>query len=133
MPNSRSRIRIAAVPQRDREAHPALAIADPEQAVLAPAVRPAARVIVGQVAPALAGGRVVLAHRAPLALGEVRAPAPPVVHAPHVLGEPFTLCVVARCRHVRPNVPYVPTDTQVLHEVPRRARRTLTAPPALRQ
>src|SRR5512144_1767477 len=105
MPNSRSRIRIAAVPQRDREAHPALAIADPEQTVLAPAVRPAARLIVGQVAPALAGGGVVLAHGAPLALGEVRAPAPPVLHAPHVLGESFTLCVVAGDRHVRRNVP----------------------------
>src|SRR5207302_6032113 len=61
--------RIDAVPQRRREAQPALAIADAEQAVLAPAIRAAARVIVRDVVPALAGLRVILAHRAPLAIG----------------------------------------------------------------
>src|SRR5204863_587190 len=86
--------RIAAVPQREREADAALAVADPEQAVLAPAVDPAARVVVREVRPALAGRRVVLAHRAPLALGEVRPPAPPVVDAARILGEPLALGVV---------------------------------------
>src|SRR5262249_48444423 len=70
--------RIAAVPQRQREAQAALAIADPEEAVLAPAVGAAARVVVREVGPRVAVGGIVLAHRRPLALREVRAPALPV-------------------------------------------------------
>ena len=60
---------------------------DAEQAVLAPAVGAAARVVVREVVPAVAVGRVVLAHRAPLPLGEVRPPALPVA-ARCVLLEP---------------------------------------------
>ena len=66
--------RVAPVPQREREAQPALAVADAEQAVLAPAVGAAARVVVREVVPAVAVGRVVLAHRAPLPLGRGTAP-----------------------------------------------------------
>ena len=52
-PNRRSfRIGSRAVPQREREAEPALAVADAEQAVLAPAVGAAARVVVREVVPA---------------------------------------------------------------------------------
>src|SRR5262249_22947141 len=90
--------RVAAVPQREREAQPALAVADAEQAILAPAVDAAARVVVRKVRPAFAG-RVVLAHGAPLALRQVRAPAPPVVYAPCVLGQSLTLGVVPRSGH----------------------------------
>ncbi len=69
---------VLAIPQRDGKAQAALPVADAEQPVLAPAVRPAARLLVGEIAPALAIGRVVLAHRAPLPFGEVGSPAFPV-------------------------------------------------------
>ena len=49
----------------------------PREPVLVPAVGARARVVVGEVVPGVAVGAVVLAHGAPRALGEVRAPAPP--------------------------------------------------------
>ena len=49
----------------------------PGEAVLAPAVGARAGVVVGEVAPRVAAGAVVLAHGSPGALGEVRAPVPP--------------------------------------------------------
>ena len=70
--------RIAAVPQGEGEAEALVVVADAEQAVLAPAVRARARVVVGEVLPGGAVGAVVLAHRAPLPLRQIRAPAPPV-------------------------------------------------------
>src|SRR5256885_10934060 len=42
-----------------------------------PSIRPRARVIVGQVRPGVPVGGVVLAHRPPGALGEIRPPPPP--------------------------------------------------------
>src|SRR5262249_58903210 len=85
---------VAPVPEGQREAEPALAVGDAEQPVLAPAVGTAARVVVGEVRPDLTGSRVVLAHRAPLPLGQIRAPALPVLLAPRVLGETRALGVV---------------------------------------
>ena len=84
--------RVATVPQRQREIEPATLVGDPEQAVLAPAIGARPRVVVRLVAPGVAVLRVVLADGAPLAIGEVRAPAPPVrpavacLHEPPVLG-----------------------------------------------
>ena len=69
--------RIAAVPQRQRQAEPLLVVADAGDAVLAPAIGPAAGVVVREVIPGVAVGAVILAHRAPLALAEVRPPLPP--------------------------------------------------------
>jgi hypothetical protein len=77
--------RIGAVPQREREAHPALAIAEPQQAVLSPAVGAAPGLIVREVLPRRPLGRVVLAHGAPLPLGQVGAEALPVPLAARVL------------------------------------------------
>ena len=54
-----------------------VAVAEAGEAVLAPAVGLAARVVVGEVVPGVAVGAVVLAHRAPGALADVRPPAPP--------------------------------------------------------
>src|SRR5207237_1255746 len=71
--------RIAAVPERRREAKDLIAIADPGDAVLAPAVRLAARQVVREVGPRLAVGTVILADRRPGPLGEVRPPAPPTI------------------------------------------------------
>ena len=69
--------RVGAVPQREREAQLLLVVADAGDAVLAPAVGARARVVVRQVLPRGAVGAVVLAHRAPLPLGQVRAPQAP--------------------------------------------------------
>jgi hypothetical protein len=69
--------RVFAVPQRDRETQVLHVVADPAEAVLAPPVRAAVRVPEGEVRPRVAGGRVVLAHGAPLAVGEVWPPPPP--------------------------------------------------------
>ena len=54
----------------------------PREAVLVPAVGARAGVVVGERVPRVAVGAVVLAHRAPGALGEVRPPAPPRRAAP---------------------------------------------------
>ena len=70
--------RVFAVPQRQRETNKLVAIADAAKAVLAPAVRTTARVVVGEIFPSRAGGAVVFPYRAPLTLGKVRPPAFPV-------------------------------------------------------
>src|SRR6185436_18186542 len=70
--------RIPLVPQGHGEAEPPLPIADAEEPVLAPAVGAAAGMVVGKIVPALAGGRVVLAHRPPLAVRQIRTEALPV-------------------------------------------------------
>src|SRR5438552_2900121 len=88
---------VASVPQRQREAQPPLAVAHAEQPVLPPAVRPAARVVVRKRVPRRAVLGIVLAHGAPLALREVRAPALPVAFAPSILGE--SLAFVCWGRH----------------------------------
>src|SRR4029079_17898012 len=69
---------IAAVPQRDRETDPLMAIGDPGEAILVPAIGARARVVVREVVPCGAIRAVVLAHAAPGALAEIRAPALPV-------------------------------------------------------
>ncbi|MGC4089204.1 MAG: hypothetical protein QM756_15230 [Polyangiaceae bacterium] len=82
---------VAFVPQREREAQARLAVTNAEQAIFAPAVGAAARLIVGEVVPALAVRGVVFTHRAPLALGKVRAPALPILDAPGVLTQALAL------------------------------------------
>src|SRR5262249_19132241 len=83
--------RVAPIPEREGEAEVAAAVADTEQAVLAPAVGPRAGLVVREVAPGLAIRRVVLADRPPLALGQVRPPAPPGHMALARLGQPLPL------------------------------------------
>jgi hypothetical protein len=53
--------RVAAIPQRDGEAQAALAIAEAEQTVFAPAVRTRPRMVVRKVCPAATVRRVVFA------------------------------------------------------------------------
>ena len=72
---------VLAVPEREREAEMLPVVAEAGEAVLAPAIRAAAGVIVGEIFPGIAAGGVVFAHRAPLAFGKVRTPAPPVGRA----------------------------------------------------
>ena len=83
--------RVDAVPEGDREVQPALVVADPQQAVLAPAVRTRAGVIVGQVLPCRPVRRVVLADRAPLALAEIGTPAVPGLAAGVLICKPQRL------------------------------------------
>src|SRR5665213_3315545 len=85
--------RVPPVPERDGEAQPAFAVSEPEEPVLAPPVRARARVLVREIAPALPVRGVVLTHRAPLPLGQVRAPALPVLPAGLVVGEAGLLSV----------------------------------------
>ena len=76
--------RVAAVPERQCEAQPLLDVREAGESVLAPAIRPRARLIMGQVLPRRAALAVVLADRAPLALAQVGAPVVPIagVHEP---------------------------------------------------
>src|SRR5204863_3629939 len=80
--------RIAPVPQCESEAKAPLAVADAEQTVFSPSVGPASRLVVREVVPHVAVRRVVLADRAPLALGQVGSPSLPVAFAATVLREP---------------------------------------------
>src|SRR4029077_5136366 len=66
--------RVALVPQRHGKAQPLLVIADSSKPILAPAVRPRARLVMAEVVPGIAIFAVVLAHRAPLALAQIGSP-----------------------------------------------------------
>ena len=68
---------VVAVPQGKAEAPAHAGIAEPGQAVLAPAIGAAQRVGMREERPGVAVVAVVLADRAPLALAEIRPPAPP--------------------------------------------------------
>src|SRR5581483_8494940 len=80
---------IAPVPQCEREAEPALAVGDAEQAVFTPTVCLAAGVVVRKVVPAIAVRGIILPDRAPLAFGEVGAPTLPILHPRGILLEPL--------------------------------------------
>src|ERR1700730_230328 len=73
--------RVAAVPQREGQAHELPVVGKTGDAVLAPAIGSAARLVVGEIIPRRAAGAVVLAHGAPLSLTEIRAPPTPILYA----------------------------------------------------
>src|SRR5438445_8934637 len=60
-------------------------VAKPADAILAPAIGPAARVIMRKIRPRIAIGAVILAHRPPLAIADIGPPAPPRRAAPGVV------------------------------------------------
>src|SRR5688572_24525087 len=95
--------RILLVPERDRKADPRLTVAEAEHTVFTPTVGAAAHVDVREVVPAVTVLRVVLAHGAPLAFGEVRAPALPVLLAAGVLPEAAALGVFGVVSHALTN------------------------------
>ena len=66
--------RVAAVPQRQREAQPAFAVADAQQPVLAPAIGAAARVVVRKVIPARRRRRNSPRARCPIGARKDRVP-----------------------------------------------------------
>ena len=69
--------RVALVPERQRPAEDLIAVAEAGDAVLAPAIRLRPRQIVREVRPRVAVRAVVLAHRSPGAVGEIRPPLAP--------------------------------------------------------
>ena len=68
---------VLAVPQRKGEAEVLLVVGDPAQAVLAPAIRPGPRLVMGEKVPGIAVVAVILPHRPPLPVREIRSPFPP--------------------------------------------------------
>ena len=66
--------RVPLVPQREREAETLLVVADPAEAVLAPAIGPGTGLVVREVVPGVAVLAVVLADRPPLPLAQVGSP-----------------------------------------------------------
>ena len=99
--------RVAPVPERERQAQALLDVREPGEAVLAPAVGPRAGVVVRQVLPRRAVLAVVLPHRPPLPLREVRAPVVPVARLAQAVLEasealdPLTLDAHSRSRRRR--------------------------------
>ncbi len=70
--------RVGAVPQRQRQAEPLPIVAETGDAVLSPAIGASAGLFERKIFPGGAVGGIVLAHRAPLAVAEIRPPAAPV-------------------------------------------------------
>ena len=66
--------RILAIPQGQREAEPLLVVGNTGQTILAPTIGARARLIVAEIIPGITTFAIVLTHRAPLALTQVRAP-----------------------------------------------------------
>src|SRR5439155_13685326 len=66
-------------------------VAKAADAVLAPAIGPAARVIMREMGPRIAVGAVILAHRPPLAIADIGPPAPPRRTLPGFL-QPAAFC-----------------------------------------
>ena len=77
--------RVPAVPERDGKIDEPAVVAEPEQAVVTPAVRARPRLLIGEVAPRVAVRRVVLANCAPLPLREVRPPPSPFLAGAHLV------------------------------------------------
>ena len=66
--------RIGAIPQRQRQAQPLTLVTDPGDPVLTPPVSTRPRLLVREVVPSVSTLTVVLAHRRPLPLAQIRAP-----------------------------------------------------------
>ena len=77
--------RIAAVPERERQAELVANVRDAGHAVLVPAIGPRPRVVVRERGPGVAALGVVLADGAPGPLAEVRAPLVPRVRREEVV------------------------------------------------
>src|SRR6059058_4446883 len=84
--------RVLLVPERQRPAEDLVAIAESGDAVLAPSERLRPGEVVRQVRPRIAVRAVVLAHRAPCAVGEIRPPLAPAGDVVRSAGEagPFS-------------------------------------------
>ena len=72
--NSTAPEAFRAVPQSEREAQTLALVADPGDLVLTPPVRPPARLSMREVVPRISPATVILAHRPPLTLTQIRPP-----------------------------------------------------------
>src|SRR5205823_8210632 len=84
---------VSPIPKRQCKAKPAFPIRDAQQAVLTPAISPAARVVVSEIIPALPIGRVILPHRGPLTFCQIRPPPFPIFCARAVFCQPLFFCI----------------------------------------
>src|SRR5262249_47962690 len=66
--------RVAAVPQRQREAEPLPIVGDARQAIFAPSIGPGPSLVVSEIIPGVAPFAIVLPAGPPLPLAEVRPP-----------------------------------------------------------
>src|SRR5207245_2588801 len=87
---------ILTVPERQRKAEPLSIIADPAEPVLAPAVRAAACVVVGERFPRGTVRGAVLAHGSPLSFTQVWTPL-----FPRGLRAPCRVESLSLCTHCR--------------------------------
>src|SRR5512132_2936864 len=85
-------------PESDAEAEVLLIVAECAETVLPPPVGMRTRRLVRQIAPGIAVGAVVFAHRPPLPLADVRPPTPPRLLARVSLPETHGFAV-ALARH----------------------------------
>jgi hypothetical protein len=69
--------RILAVPHGDRKAQQLAVVTQSGEAVLAPVIGARSCLVVGEMAPRIAVRAVILTHRTPLALAEIRPPLSP--------------------------------------------------------
>ena len=69
--------RILTIPQRDAKAEKATLITDTQKTILAPAIGAGAGMVMGEGAPGITTGGIVLPHSAPLTITEITAPAHP--------------------------------------------------------
>jgi hypothetical protein len=90
---------IALVPEGEGKAEDLVAVADASEAVFSPAVGLAPSPIMGEVAPGVPVGTVVLADGAPRPLREVGTPPPPAGMVVRDLAEPGVLGRVGGPRH----------------------------------
>ncbi len=97
---------VVGVPQGDGEVQEAVAVGEPTQTVLTPAVGAQVGVVEGEGVPGVAVVGVVLTDGAPLARAQVGAPASPGGVVRGRVGEPSSLCrgsnLVAHGPDVRP-------------------------------
>ena len=100
--------RVLAVPEGGGEAEELIAVADAGDAVLAPAVGLAAGEVVGEVAPGVAVGGIVLADGRPCAVADVGPPPPPAGDVVLDLAE--TLVLVGLGHHRLPNLAALSLD-----------------------
>ena len=105
---------IGFVPQGEREAEQPAVVADSQQPVLAPSVRPRARVVVRKVVPGRSVGRIVFAHGPPLSLRQVRPPEKPRHPLLARFGEPAPFGVEVR----RARSPFHPARRRRGHRGP---------------
>ena len=77
--------RVAPIPEGEGKTKPLLEIGEAADPVLAPAISAGARVLVREIIPGVAMSAVILPHRAPLPLAQVRAPEMPALLAMVIL------------------------------------------------